>query len=57
MKTPRTFRLETNLSKKLDQICERHGDVTWHLEQALKRYDPIKKLIIEERLSQPRAVK
>ena len=43
-KVSRTFRLDQDLSKKLDKICVRHGDVTWHLEQALNGYGPIKLL-------------
>ena len=54
-KIPRTFRLPREISANLDKICERHGDVTWHIEQALINYPPIKKLIIKERLEQPRA--
>ena len=38
MKVSRTIRLEKELSDKLDQACVRHGDVTWHIEKALKYY-------------------
>ena len=38
MKVSRTFRLDKELSQGLDKICVRHGDVTWHIEQALKDY-------------------
>jgi hypothetical protein len=30
--------MDSELSKKLDAICVRHGDVTWHIEEALKAY-------------------
>lgn len=38
MKIPRTFRIERELSEKLDKMCNRHGDLTWHVEQALTNY-------------------
>ena len=37
-KVSRTFRLPYELSKKLDSICIRSGDVTWHTEKALTAY-------------------
>ena len=38
MKTPRTFRIDSELSKKLDAVCVRYGDATWHIENALRHY-------------------
>jgi predicted transcriptional regulator len=38
MKVSRTIRLDKELSDKLDGVCTRHGDVTWHIENALKHY-------------------
>ena len=37
-KVSRTFRFPYELSKKLDSICVRSGDVTWHMEKALATY-------------------
>lgn len=37
-KVNRTLRMEKELSKKLDSICIRHGDITWHVEKALTAY-------------------
>lgn len=37
-KTTRTVRMDSDISKKLDAICVRHGDVTWHIENALTEY-------------------
>jgi len=37
-KVLRTIRMESELSKKLDAICVRHGDVTYHIENALSAY-------------------
>ena len=37
-KVSRTFRLPLGLSKQYDSICVRHGDATWHIEQALIAY-------------------
>jgi len=37
-KVSRTFRFDLELSKKLDSICVRHGDKTFHIEQALSAY-------------------
>ena len=48
-KVNRTFRLDQDLSQKLDKICVRHGDVTWHIEQALNGYGPIKKLAVPQK--------
>ena len=39
-KINRTFRLDKELSRALDKICVRHGDITWHLEGALRAYIP-----------------
>jgi hypothetical protein len=44
-KVARTFRIEAELSSKLNQIVEAPYTYTWHLEQALKNYAPIKKLM------------
>lgn len=38
IRTSRTFRLPVELSLKLDSICQRHGDATWHTEQAFTAY-------------------
>jgi len=38
MKVSRTIRLDRDLSEELDRVCTRHGDVTWHIENALKHY-------------------
>ena len=43
-KVSRTFRIEQKLSKALDKLYTRHGDNTYHLEQALSQYGPIKAL-------------
>ena len=48
-KINRTFRLDQELSRALDKICVRHGDKTYHLEQALSQYKPIKALIKKEK--------
>lgn len=37
-KVNRTIRMESELSKQLDAICVRHGDVTYHIERALSAY-------------------
>ena len=47
IKVSRTIRMDQEISKKLDSICVRHGDVTWHVEQALDEY--LKKLANESR--------
>ena len=38
LKVKRTFSIDANLSKALDKLYQRHGDNTYHLEQALKAY-------------------
>jgi predicted transcriptional regulator len=38
MKKVRTIRIDKGVSDKLDSICTRHGDISWHIEQALKHY-------------------
>ena len=38
MKKVRTIRIDKEVSDKLDSICTRHGDISWHIEQALKHY-------------------
>ena len=43
-KVNRTFRLDSDLSKALDKICVRYGDKTYHVENALRAYPPIKEL-------------
>ena len=43
MKKVRTIRIDKEVSDKLDSICERHGDISWHIEKALNSYGPIKK--------------
>ena len=44
MKKVRTIRIDKDVSDNLDSICNRHGDVSWHIEQALTGYGPIKAL-------------
>lgn len=44
-KSPRTFRIAQDLSNALDQIHKRQGDHTYHVEQALRAYPPIKKIL------------
>lgn len=34
----RTFRLPLSMSLQFDSICKRHGDATWHTEQAFAAY-------------------
>lgn len=41
-KVNRTFRIDKDLSKALDKICVRHGDITWHIENSLRAYLPNK---------------
>jgi hypothetical protein len=43
-KVSRTFRLDQDLSKKLDKITVPPYTYTWHIEQALNGYGPIKGL-------------
>jgi len=44
MKKVRTIRIDKDVSDSLDSICIRHGDVSWHIERALRGYGPIKQL-------------
>ena len=44
-KTRRTLTMDSDISRALSQICVRHGDATWHVEQALAAYKPIKTLL------------
>ena len=37
-KVSMTFRIDKDISDNLDRICVRHGDATWHIEQALSAY-------------------
>lgn len=39
-----TIRIEAELRASLNKICVRTGDQTYHIEQALRGYGPIKKL-------------
>ena len=43
-KVSRTFRIDQKLSTALDKLYTRHGDNTFHVEQALSQYGPIKAL-------------
>lgn len=47
MKKVRTIRIDKEVSDNLDSICTRHGDVSWHIEQALNGYGPIKALDVK----------
>ena len=40
-KVSRTFRIDQKLSTALDKLYTRHGDNTYHVEQALSTYLPI----------------
>jgi predicted transcriptional regulator len=40
--------MDSEISKKLDAICVRHGDVTWHIENALTEYMANRKNVINE---------
>ena len=44
-KVSRTFRIDIELSRQLDKITVPPYTYTWHLEQAIANYGPIKKLI------------
>ena len=44
-KVNRTFRLDSDLSKALDKICVRHGDKTYHVENALRAYPAIQEVM------------
>ena len=58
MKKVRTIRIDRQVSDDLDFICERHGDVSWHIEQALKGYKPISQLStqIKAEPTEPRGI-
>jgi hypothetical protein len=43
-KVATTIRIEAELRASLNKICVRTGDQTYHIEQALRGYGPIKKL-------------
>ena len=43
-KVATTIRIEAELRASLNKICVRTGDQTYHIEQALRAYGPIKKL-------------
>ena len=45
MKKVRTIRIDKEVSDNLDSICNRHGDVSWHIEQALNGYKPIRTML------------
>jgi hypothetical protein len=44
-KTARTFRIENELLDALESISVKHGDITSHLETALRGYKPIKAVL------------
>lgn len=44
-KSKRTFSLAPELSRALDILHKRQGDHTYHVEQALRAYGPVKKLL------------
>lgn len=44
-KTRRTITMDSEISTALTKICVRHGDATYHVEQALAAYKPIKSLL------------
>lgn len=44
-KTARTFRIENDLLDALESISVKHGDITGHLETALRGYKPIKAIL------------
>lgn len=48
IKVSRTFRIDKDLSTKLDKITEYPITLTYHVEQALAQYKPIKALIKKE---------
>ena len=54
MKKVRTIRIDKEVSDNLDLICIRHGDVSWHIEQALGAYPPMKKLTKSVKSSNPK---
>ena len=41
MKKVRTIRICKDVSDRLDNICERHGDISYHIENALNAYGPM----------------
>jgi hypothetical protein len=41
MKKVRTIRIDRGVSEQLDSICTRHGDISWHIENALNAYFPV----------------
>lgn len=48
-KVSRTFRIDRKLSKALDKITEYPITLTYHIEQALAQYEPIRAAIIAEK--------
>ena len=48
-KIPRTFRIDQELSRALDKITVYPITLTYHVEQALSQYKPIKSLIKKEK--------
>tara|TARA_R110000851_G_scaffold303263_1_gene460802 strand:+ start:1650 stop:2270 length:621 start_codon:yes stop_codon:yes gene_type:complete len=44
-KVSRTFRIDRSLSEAMDKIYARHGDNTYHIENALAQYGPIKAVV------------
>jgi len=44
-KSKRTFSLAPELSRALDILHKRQGDHTYHVEQALRAYGPVKKIL------------
>ena len=47
-KVATTIRIEAELRASLNKICVRTGDQTYHIEQALRAYGPIKKLTAKQ---------
>jgi len=56
-KATKTLRMDLDIFAALDSICERHGDVTWHIEKALRSYGPIKKALGQSESSKPKQKK
>ncbi len=52
-KVATTIRIEAELRASLNKICVRTGDQTYHIEQALRAYGPIKKLTAKEKVLIP----
>lgn len=48
-----TIRIEAELRASLNKICVRTGDQTYHIEQALRGYPPIKKVMAKEKVLIP----